>query len=549
MFHPALWKLIRLQWIGGFRRFRKSLTTVRGLFFAAFITGMSLYGLGSLYFATVVTSKVPQFSGAVDKIQSDLMPVGFFAVTCYILLFSTGDAMVSFTPSEIAFLFPGPITRKQLLSYTLVKSLMGVAGISTFFAVFTTPSLSMFIPRWIAIILTLSFLQLLTMNVAFLRNLYEEKVHFQVRRLASLAVGIALLVSLLQTTQAAGGQDLLAVWNAFRASSIAAWILLPFNLFVHAVRATDWIGFLPYAGIILLMDTALLGLAYRLDALSLETALAVSEKMAARIKLLQAKGALHLFGAPTSAVAERKVPKLPYWGGVGPILWRQLTTTFRTSSKIVWIAAGAMLLAAFVVYMVASSGGKDAPLVAPIMSVGAMAYTSFLLCLMLQNDIEHVGYLKSLPIQTTSIVIGEWIGFPILLSVIQALFVTGVAGFFPAAAPWLLAGAILILPLNLLLFGIDKLIFYIYPTRMAKGAPGDFQNSGKQMIFMALKMLMLGAAVLVTVIASLPGALLLQSPLVGISSAAIALLIECALLVPLLTIAFNKFDPSTTVTA
>lgn len=549
MFHPALWKLLQLLRRGSFRRFCKSLTTIRGLFFAGFILVMSLYGLGSLYFASVMTSKSPQVTEAMDKAQTELLPLMFFAATCYVILFSTGEASVSFTGSEVAFLFPAPITRKQLLSYTLLKSLMGVAAVSVFFGIFTSPSLSMAIPRWLAIVMTLAFLQLLTMNVAFVRNLFEENVHIRVRRVASLIIGLAVLVALLQTAQYAGGQDLLAIWAAFRNSTVVAWLLSPFQIFVQVLRARDWATFLPYAGVLLAVDLLLLQLAYRLDALSLETALAASEKMAARIKLLQTKGAMHVFGPATSAVAERKVPKLPYWGGVGPVLWRQLTTTFRSSSKLVWVAGGAIAFAAFIVYSSGSSGDPKQAIIGPIMSVAAMAYMSFLLSLMLQNDIEHVGYLKSLPLQSTAIVIGEWIGFPVLLSIVQTLFIAVLSTLYPQFAIWMLAGATLILPLNLLLFGVDKLIFYIYPTRMAKGAPGDFQNSGKQMVFMALKMLMLGGAVLITVLASLPGAIALQSPVVAIGCAGFVLIIECAALIPLLTFAFDRFDPSSTVTS
>ena len=119
----------------------------------------------------------------------------------------------------------------------------------------------------------------------------------------------------------------------------------------------------------------------------------------------------------------------------------------------------------------------------------------------------------------------------------------GLVVFFPTTAGWLLMGALLVLPINLLLFGVDKLVFYIYPTRMAKGAPGDFQNAGKQMIFMAFKMLILGAAALLTLVASLPVAFLLQSPLLAVICAGTVLLIQVGLLVPLLADAFERFEP------
>jgi ABC-2 type transport system permease protein len=543
MFHPALWKLIRLQWRGSFRQIGRSLKTVRGIFFFCFIVAMSLYGLGSLYFASVLSSRSAQFSGAIDKIQDDFLPLGLLFFTSYVILFSTGEATVYFTAAEAAFLFPAPITRKQLLSYTLLKSLLGMAGVSAFFAMFTGAAIQMAVARWLAVLLTLIFLQLLTMNVAFLRQVMEEKVHVQVRRILGIIIGAAVLVALVQTSNAAVGQDFIALWRAFQESTVASWLLAPFQIFVRALRARDWMTFITYASILLIIDLLLLSLAYRLDALSLEAALAISEKMTARIKLFQSKGAMHAFGPANSSVAERRIPQFPFWSGVGPVLWQRLTTTFRSSTKLLWVAAAAIAVAGGLVYLFSRvDKGNSVP--GPIAGVGAMAYMSFLLSLMLQNDIERIGYLKSLPIRSLSIVVGDWIGFPILLSMLQSMFIASLACFFPHIATWLVAGALLTLPLNLLLFGVDKLVFYVYPTRMAKGAPGDFQKAGKQMVFMAMKMLMLGAAALIVVLASLPGALLLQSPLVAVASAAFILALECGAMIPMLVVAFDRFDPS-----
>jgi hypothetical protein len=545
MLHPALWKLIRLMWRGAFRQMRSSLKTVRGVFFFGFIIAMSLYGLGSLYVASMFASQSQQFSGTIGQMRDDFLPIGLFCFTCYVILFSTGESTVYFTASEAAFLFPAPISRKQLLTYSLVKSVLGMSAVSFLFALFSSPGFALVIPRWMAIALTLLFLQLLTMNVAFIRHILQEKIRAQVRQAVSVLVGIVVLVALFQATKQLGDGDLQSIWKAFRYSTAATWVLAPFQVFVRALSAEDWVSFLPYAGILLLIDLVLLQIAYRMDALSLEASLAISEKMTAKIKMMQAKGVAGAFGPSNSSVARRRFPQLPFWGGIGPVVWQRMTTTFRVSNRLLWLLAGVVAVAGSVVYFVGKND-KSNGMIAPIMGMGAMAYSSFLLSLMIQNEIERVGYMKSLPIRSVAIVIGDWIGFPILLSIIQSLFITGVACFYPTVAPWLLAGAALTLPLNLLLFGIDKLVFYIYPTRMAKGAPGDFQNAGKQMVFMALKMLMLGGGVLIVVLAALPGALALHSPLVAVLSAAVVLGIECVALVPLLVIAFDRFDPGIT---
>jgi hypothetical protein len=209
------------------------------------------------------------------------------------------------------------------------------------------------------------------------------------------------------------------------------------------------------------------------------------------------------------------------------------------------LLAVAVLIASALVYMAANA--NEGHFVAPFIGIGAMAYMSLLICLTLQNDIERVGFLKSLPLRTVSIVVGEILGFVSLFSVIQVLFMAVLAYFFPSAFLWLLCAIVLTFPLNFLLFSVDKLVFYIYPTRLAKGAPGDFQNSGKQMIFMVMKMCILGACTLVIGLATLPAALLLQSPLAAVASGTIVLLIECAVVVPLLSIAFDRFDPGVTI--
>ena len=57
MFHAALWKLIRLQWRGGFRQFRRSLRTLRGLFHLGFMIAMLGCFLAQMYFTGTIASK------------------------------------------------------------------------------------------------------------------------------------------------------------------------------------------------------------------------------------------------------------------------------------------------------------------------------------------------------------------------------------------------------------------------------------------------------------------------------------------------------------
>ena len=545
LFHPALLMLIRLQWKGAFRQFRQSLKTARGLFHVGFVVALILYGIGSMVFVGMFASGSTSVFSTLDKMQNDFIALGLFGLTSCLVLFTTGEASVFFTASEVAFLFPAPLTRRQLLTFKLLKSLLGILAVSVMFSLFSLSKIGLVLPRMIGTLLTLSFLQLLTMDVAFIRRVLQEKLHLLIRCVLGLVIGVLVLLAVSQMNLSKPEADLGEHLKAFQQSTAGTLLLAPFQIFVRILRAPDVISFIPDMPIVLLIDGFLLVLAYRLDALSLEAEFAISEKLSARLKRMQTKGVWQSFSTATSAVAKRKVRPLPFWGGIGPVMWQRMTTIFRSSNALFWGLGGAVLLAAGIIFFIARV--KSGSLIAPFMGIGAMGYMSLIACLTLQNDIERVGFLKSLPIRSVSIVLGELLGFVILLSVIQSLFIVTLTVFFRKQAFWLFCGASMTLPLNFLLFAVDKLIFYIYPTRLAKGAPGDFQNAGKQTIFMMLKMLMLGGAILIVALAALPPALILQSPLVGVVIAGIVLLIECAVVVPLLVTAFNRFDPSVTL--
>jgi hypothetical protein len=543
MFHSALWKLIRLKWRGGFRQLWRSLKTLRGLVQVGFILLMMAYGIGSMFFVGRVSSATPGAEAMVIDRLRDVAAFGMFAFTMWALLFSTGEATVYFTASEVAFLFPAPFQRRQLLTYKLLQSLFGLASLSLLLSLFLARSWLAWLGGFLGGVLTLSFIQLLTMNVAFVRQVLEAKFNALIRRVLGYVVSLWVLFAVAQMVLKAPSGDFLALATSFRSSVSGRWLLAPFDVFARMIFASDSDSFVISTGLVLLLNATLLAAAYRLDGLSLEAAIAISEKLTARIKLAQAKGAWHLFGAPTSQVARRCVPRLPFWSGIGPIVWQRLTTNIRTSNKLFALLGGAVLLAGGLVLAIRNKQSANPEYPAAAAGIGVMVYLSFLICMSLQNEIERVGYLKSLPLRPVMIVLGELLGFVGLLSAVQGSFFLLLCGVLQSVAGWLVCAAVLSPPLNFLLFGIDKLVFYLYPTRMAKGAPGDFQTAGRQMLFIFLKMLVLGGGLTLVGVAVIPG-VMLQSPLLAVVPAVAVLLAECAGLVPLLTYAFDRFDPS-----
>ena len=108
-----------------------------------------------------------------------------------------------------------------------------------------------------------------------------------------------------------------------------------------------------------------------------------------------------------------------------------------------------------------------------------------------------------------------------------------------------LSATIVVIPLNLLFSLIENLIFLLFPVREMAVSPGDLQGTGRRMIVLVLKMMgVLIVGGIATVIGAAVYALTHESLPLGCATAAVVLLAADAGLVPLLSLAFAKFDPS-----
>ena len=68
-----------------------------------------------------------------------IFPIWLLMICVLNLLTSAGDRAIGFTPPEVDFLFPGPFTRRQLLGYKLVKSVVGAMVTATLFSLLSGP--------------------------------------------------------------------------------------------------------------------------------------------------------------------------------------------------------------------------------------------------------------------------------------------------------------------------------------------------------------------------------------------------------------------------
>ena len=155
-----------------------------------------------------------------------------------------------------------------------------------------------------------------------------------------------------------------------------------------------------------------------------------------------------------------------------------------------------------------------------------------------------MDWLKSLPVGGMALAAGELLAPVLVMTLLQSMVFVGSAAIAGHADWVLLLGLAIALPFNTLLFGMENVLFLLFPMRFAS-APGDFQGFGRQMLLMFAKLTILficagvcagvGAGVYFLFGRSLPAAII---------AGALLLVAQAAAMLPLLAWAFGRFDPS-----
>ncbi|HEX8199784.1 MAG TPA: putative ABC exporter domain-containing protein, partial [Isosphaeraceae bacterium] len=188
---PALWLLLRLRLRGWLRRLGRSLATVKGALLTAL--GLLLFTpqlLGFVLMAGLRSS--PAHLEAVRRFGT----LGLFASCVLTLLLSSGERALYFSPAEVSFLFPGPFRRRQVLAYKLAGQMLGVPILAAFLAAAFAPHAAWYGAAYVGLVLTLAFLQLVTVAVALVASTVGALAFSRGRRLALGVVAALALAAL-----------------------------------------------------------------------------------------------------------------------------------------------------------------------------------------------------------------------------------------------------------------------------------------------------------------------------------------------------------------
>jgi hypothetical protein len=529
----GLWVLMRLRVWGWLRRLGRSLGSVRGVLLIVF---------GSLVFFPYV---IVWLVGGVKPGQhtEEVRRYGALVLAAYcvleLMVSSTGG--ITFNTAEVNLLFPAPLSRRQLLAYKVMGT-FGTSLLSTvLLALFLGQYALTFAGAVVGLLLATLFVQLVPITLALLASSLGARAYDRRRKAVLALLAVLAAVAVVTGLRGRGSRELV---EALEQSEVAQVALAPFRWFVNAFTAERlWPDLAQWAALGLLVNACLLAVVFALDAHYLETSAAASERAYERLQRLRSGGP-GLAGAPASGWGRLRIPALPVWGGVGPVAWRQLVTAARSPRSLLV----SLLLTAMLIYPTLGGGapeGPDTSSFMPLVFVFMLAlFIPQLLPFDFRADIDRMDILKTLPLPAWRLVVGQLLVPVLLVSALQGLLIVILAAAGGRSDPLLLlGGAAFLLPMNFLLFGIDNLLFLLFPTRHIQAGPGDLQALGRQMVVWLVKLVVLG---LIGFVAFLFGmfAYLLAGQNLWAGAVVFWLTLWGALvgLVPLLALAFRHFD-------
>ncbi len=531
MSNRALALLIWLQLRARVRRSVRGARTTRGAIFLALGVVVILLWIGP--------SLVSAYQGRRTDPEktATILPLLLLAMFVSNVVTTAGERAVAFTPAEVDLLFAAPFTRRQLLLYRLARAAVASVSAALVFSVVFLGHASFWLAAFVGMLLSLLLLQLLSVTVVLVGQTVGERAFTRGRRLLLAVVllgAAALVVPLLKQP----GASFFGIATQLRDSTAGRVVLAPFAVFARVMTAPSvWPDLAQWAAVALGLLALLLTIVVLLDAHYLEVSAAAGQKLYDRVQRMRRSGGPVL---RTTGGARLRVPMPPRLAGAGPIAWRQLTTALRQSRSLLILLTFFCLVAGPAAY----AGGFQA-------NAGAAAGITLWLTVVLANslqfdfrgDVDHIDALKALPLSATAVAAGQLVAPVVVTTLLQFAVLAGFRFIVNVPAAVVVAVAVVAVPFNAVLYSVENLFFLLFPGREAAG-PGDLQGFGRQMVGFMLKMISLLVAAGIAGGAGAVVNLLTGSQIAAVMAAVVALWVEALAMIPLIVLAYRRFDPS-----
>lgn len=544
--HAAILLLLRLQLRARARRLSSRLFAPRRFLLTMMALVLTVFWLGNVALSVILRD--PMEANALGQwLMLGLPAYAYWHLVK--LAQARPEEGIPWTPAEHAMLGSRPLSRTDLVGYRFLTIFTSAILKASLFTLLMLPDLSVPIAGFVGMLLALFFLDMIRMGAEIIAWGVSNRAYLVLRcgvfLVAITACVSALLIGLVNGGSLVGGlaSNLELVAQSFAAllqlaqspAGMAAQI--PFCSFVQLMLSPSANAtMLGWGALSVAMVVASAWCVVRLDALMLRV---VHQR---EIRSFPNKCEQANAQVGTANVRLRRLPRL---FGAGAILWRQMLSARRHAGGLVFalgVPAGLSCLPWFM---------NAEPTITLWNVTGALAFYSFLLLpaalkFDFQIDIDRMALVKSLPKRPITIVIGQ-LATPVLLAsglqflVLLATVVTQGANPAIGLAAWLM-----LVTFNIVVFGLDNLVFLLFPHRIKQEGVFIFLRS--TLVFTA-KGFLFGSALLVFLVWALISAWAAQTwgvpvDLTFVAGAWTFVLLCAAILIRLVVTAFVRFDPS-----
>jgi ABC-2 type transport system permease protein len=375
-------------------------------------------------------------AAGMARVTGPMELIGAFfllVLAALVWILPTSGNPIKFSSSEVQFLFPAPITRRQLLQYRLLRAQLGLLFGSVMATLFMRPT--SFAESWK--FTTGLWLILMTSRIYFTGvSLYREGLRqrgiagFARWAPAVLASGAVLFIVGAISMDMSGSSGLAAFRDVFASitritdSGPVSWILWPFRTMTRlplAATTAAYFSALPLAlGLLVINYLWVL----QADTAFEESAALIAEKAGNRPR--------RQVQPRVRAVATTPF-KLAPTGRLEPaIVWKNLIMVGRYASLRTVLPLVPAMISLSVVASLAGRRGGFAPVVAVACFV-LLALTTLLGPMLARNDLRrdlgNLAMLKAWPMSGTTLLRGEILAPGVLLSVMAWLWILGAASF------------------------------------------------------------------------------------------------------------------------
>ena len=479
--HPGTMRLLRYQAAARFSRTLRRFCGRRRL-----VLSILALLLGVVWVGQAALGLLFREPADPQKLQV-WIPLGLLVYALWHLLKTACHTPIEpfeWTPAEREMLGAAPLRRSELVMYRLVAVGTTAAAKAACFCLVMLPDLRVWWAGLTGMLLALLLVDLLRMAIEIFAYGISRTAFLRFRAVVLIVAGtcgISAAVSSLCSPQVATGSSLpeslgivlhfLATLMELRTTWVGIVAELPFRVFGRLIVAPAFspalVGYLLAA---VAMVVSMARAVVWLDEHFLRRRLAAER---ARFPGLLASSTSE---RRKSCGADRPV-RVPHrlWGA-GSLAWRQMLGAFhyRTSLLISLIVPAILSCVTLL--------RQQTNLSMVVELVASLVFYSFLLLptalkFDFRRDVDRLGVIKALPISPAAVTLGQ-LAVPVSISTLFQAAVLLVAMAMRPFHPGLLAMALIVLvPVNVLIFALENLIFMLYPYRPGQEGIGVFIRS------------------------------------------------------------------------